>query len=75
MLLKNPFKRYRIHPRGMKFLFDLIDWIGGYRFEVATPSEVEKWLLEKGFVLIEMKTVGSKLGCNECLWKKSKIKK
>ena len=61
----------QLHHNSMvvaKFLFDLIDRIGGYSFEVTTPSEVEKRLLEKGFVLIEMKTVGSKLGCNECLW-------
>lgn len=50
--------------RGMSLWHDLIDWIGGYPFEVARPGEVVRFYREKGFVLWELKTT-CRLGCNE----------
>jgi 2-polyprenyl-3-methyl-5-hydroxy-6-metoxy-1,4-benzoquinol methylase len=38
--LRNPFKRYTGDRRGMKFFTDVIDWVGGYPFEVAAPCKV-----------------------------------
>jgi len=52
-------------PRGMTMWHDLIDWVGGYPFEVSTPSEIFKFYKSKGFILSELKTVGGKHGCNE----------
>ena len=51
--------------RGMTYWYDLLDWLGGYPFEVATPNEVFDFYKAKGFTLIELKTVGGKLGCNQ----------
>lgn len=50
--------------RGMSLWHDLIDWIGGYPFEVAQPGEIVSFYRSKGFTLCEMKTT-SRLGCNE----------
>jgi SAM-dependent methyltransferase len=50
--------------RGMSLWHDLIDWIGGYPFEVAQPGEIVSFYRNKGFTLSEMKTT-SRLGCNE----------
>lgn len=52
-------------PRGMNIYYDLIDWLGGYPFEVSTPAEIFNFYKTKGFILTELKTVGGKLGCNE----------
>jgi len=54
--------------RGMSFWHDLIDWIGGYPFEVAKPEEIFEFYRDRGFVLKKLKTRGGKLGCNEFLF-------
>ncbi len=52
-------------PRGMSRRHDLIDWVGGYPFEVAKPEEVFTFVHRLGFELRHLKTVGGGLGCNE----------
>jgi 2-polyprenyl-6-hydroxyphenyl methylase/3-demethylubiquinone-9 3-methyltransferase len=49
----------------MSMWHDLIDWVGGYPFEVARPEEVFRFYRDKGFVLRELTTCGGGLGCNE----------
>jgi 2-polyprenyl-6-hydroxyphenyl methylase/3-demethylubiquinone-9 3-methyltransferase len=44
---------------------DLVDWVGGYPFEVAAPEFVFDFYRERGFSLIQMKTCGGGLGCNQ----------
>ena len=51
--------------RGMSYWHDLIDWIGGYPFEVAKPEEIFSFYRAKGFVLDRLHTAGGELGCNE----------
>ena len=51
--------------RGMSRKHDLVDWIGGYPFEVAKPEEIFSFFYERGFTLCTMKTCGGGLGCNE----------
>jgi 2-polyprenyl-6-hydroxyphenyl methylase/3-demethylubiquinone-9 3-methyltransferase len=51
--------------RGMSAKHDLIDWVGGYPFEVAKPEEVFQRIRPAGFELRHMKTCGGGLGCNE----------
>jgi SAM-dependent methyltransferase len=51
--------------RGMHPWYDLVDWIGGYPFEVATPEAVFRFLRDRGFRLTELATCGGMLGCNE----------
>jgi len=69
---KNPLARhYGKGRRGMKMFTDVVDWIGGWPFEVATPEEVFRFYRDRGFFLVEMKTCGGKQGCNEFVFAKS----
>jgi 2-polyprenyl-3-methyl-5-hydroxy-6-metoxy-1,4-benzoquinol methylase len=51
--------------RGMSARHDLVDWVGGYPFEVAKPEEVFGFLRDRGFELRHLKTCAGGLGCNE----------
>lgn len=51
--------------RGMSLWHDLLDWLGGYPFEVARPEEVFEYLRARGFVLERLRTCGGRHGCNE----------
>jgi 2-polyprenyl-6-hydroxyphenyl methylase/3-demethylubiquinone-9 3-methyltransferase len=52
---------------------DLVDWVGGYPFEVATPELVFDFYRERGFSLVQLKTCGGSLGCNQFVLVKSTI--
>jgi 2-polyprenyl-6-hydroxyphenyl methylase/3-demethylubiquinone-9 3-methyltransferase len=56
--------------RGMRWWTDLVDWIGGWPFEVAKPEEVFAYLRDRGFELVELRTCGGGLGCNEFLFRR-----
>ncbi len=58
-------------PRGMAVYYDLLDWLGGYPFEVSTPTEIFNFYRDKGFILNQLITVGGKLGCNEFVFYRS----
>jgi 2-polyprenyl-3-methyl-5-hydroxy-6-metoxy-1,4-benzoquinol methylase len=63
---KNPFWRYQgTGKRGMTVYYDLVDWIGGWPFEVATPEEIFRFFKGYGYELTELVTCGGKHGCNE----------
>lgn len=51
--------------RGMSAWHDVIDWVGGLPFEVATPEAVFRFCRDRGFQLQELLTCGGGLGCNE----------
>lgn len=57
--------------RGMSMWHDMIDWLGGYPFEVARPEVVFRYFRDKGFVLEELKTCGGRMGCNEFVFRRS----
>lgn len=69
---KNPLGGFRDQEgyRGMSRLYDWIDWLGGYPFEVARPDEVFGLYQNQGFALERLKTCGGKLGCNEFVFRK-----
>jgi 2-polyprenyl-6-hydroxyphenyl methylase/3-demethylubiquinone-9 3-methyltransferase len=50
--------------RGMSRLHDLLDWVGGYPFEVATVESIERYCSDRGFALEKVITT-TKLGCNQ----------
>jgi 2-polyprenyl-6-hydroxyphenyl methylase/3-demethylubiquinone-9 3-methyltransferase len=66
--LQNPLRRYLESPRGMSILYDWLDWLGGYPFQVARPEQVFEFYRAKGFVLERLTTCGGKSGCNEFLF-------
>jgi 2-polyprenyl-3-methyl-5-hydroxy-6-metoxy-1,4-benzoquinol methylase len=53
------------HERGMSRWYDLVDWVGGYPFEVAKPEDIFDFCQERGLVLRRLKTVGGGLGNNQ----------
>jgi 2-polyprenyl-6-hydroxyphenyl methylase/3-demethylubiquinone-9 3-methyltransferase len=61
---------YKRRARGMSRWHDLIDWIGGYPFEVAKPEDVFGFCCDRGFELSALVTRGGCLGCNEFVFTK-----
>ena len=54
---RNPFdgwKNYTIDSRGMSAWYDLIDWAGGYPFEVATPEWMKDKIEPLGWRMVNM---------------------
>ena len=55
--------------RGMSLWHDMVDWVGGFPFEVAKPEEIFEYYKGRGFVLEKLRTSGG-LGCNEYVFRK-----
>jgi 2-polyprenyl-3-methyl-5-hydroxy-6-metoxy-1,4-benzoquinol methylase len=53
--------------RGMSPWHDVMDWVGGWPFEVAKPEEVFDFCRARGFQLERLATCGGGIGCNEYL--------
>ncbi len=51
--------------RGMSRWHDLIDWVGGYPFEVAKPEQIFDFFRARGLVLRRLNTCAGGLGCNQ----------
>ncbi|MFB9839668.1 class I SAM-dependent methyltransferase [Actinoallomurus acaciae] len=56
--------------RGMSARHDLVDWVGGYPFEVAKPEQVFAFMRERGFELRHLKTCAGGIGCNEYVFER-----
>jgi 2-polyprenyl-6-hydroxyphenyl methylase/3-demethylubiquinone-9 3-methyltransferase len=63
----NPLRTWGTYgsKRGMSAWHDVVDWVGGFPFEVASPHDVLGWARKHGFDLDLQVTVGGRLGCNE----------
>jgi SAM-dependent methyltransferase len=63
---RSPALRYSgINGRGMTLYYDIVDWIGGWPFEVASPEEIFRFYRNRDFTLIELVTCGGQHGCTE----------
>ena len=62
-----PFGEWREYKkrRGMSRWHDLVDWVGGYPFEVAKPDEILDFYRRRGFELERLRTCRGSQGCNE----------
>jgi 2-polyprenyl-3-methyl-5-hydroxy-6-metoxy-1,4-benzoquinol methylase len=60
-------------PRGMDRRHDLVDWVGGYPFEVATPERVFEFFHSRGFSLERLTTCGGGLGNNQFLFRRRDV--
>lgn len=58
------------NDRGMSWVHDQIDWIGGFPFEVAKPEAIFYFYRDRGFELLRLKTNAGDLGCNEYVFKR-----
>jgi 2-polyprenyl-3-methyl-5-hydroxy-6-metoxy-1,4-benzoquinol methylase len=68
-----PFKYWaeKKKSRGMSVWHDLVDWVGGYPFEVAKPEKIFEFYQGRRFLLKKLKTCGISLGCNEFVFMKA----
>ncbi|MGH9881615.1 MAG: class I SAM-dependent methyltransferase [Pyrinomonadaceae bacterium] len=57
--------------RGMSRWRDIIDWVGGYPYEVATPDEIFEFFKSRGYTLTKMACGNVGLGCNEFVFIKN----
>jgi len=51
--------------RGMSRWRDIIDWVGGYPYEVSTPDEIFEFFKVRGYTLTKMNCGKVGLGCNQ----------
>jgi SAM-dependent methyltransferase len=67
-----PFYTWRnyAHSRGMSAWWDVVDWVGGYPFEVAKPEAILDFYNKRGYQPQKVKTCGRGIGCNEFVFVK-----
>jgi 2-polyprenyl-6-hydroxyphenyl methylase/3-demethylubiquinone-9 3-methyltransferase len=58
---QNPLRK----DRGMDFWFDVVDWVGGYPYEYASPEEVSARMTAMGFLVRDLQPASVPTGCNE----------
>lgn len=68
----HPFQSWRNYAvnRGMSPIHDLIDWAGGWPFEVAKPEEIFSFYHKNDYELVQMVTCAGGIGCNEYVFRK-----
>ena len=59
-----------VGERGMSRWRDIVDWVGGYPYEAATPEAIFDFYAARGFRLITLKCGGVGLGCNEFVFQR-----
>ena len=71
-MVRHPVRQYKYirhyaeqTQRGMSYWRDLVDWVGGYPFEAATPQQVVDFCRPRGFLLYFLTTAGAGFGCNQ----------
>ncbi len=72
--LRNPmrwFRDYGCKSRGMSWWHDIVDWVGGYPFETASPDEVFNFLHQRQCLLESLRTVGTSHGCGQSVFRRS----
>jgi len=57
--------------RGTSRWRDIVDWVGGYPYEVAKPEEIFDFYRARNFALARMRCGGVGLGCNEFVFVRS----
>jgi 2-polyprenyl-6-hydroxyphenyl methylase/3-demethylubiquinone-9 3-methyltransferase len=63
-LAGRPLQSFRNYKalRGMSLWHDVVDWVGGYFFEVAKPEQIFNFYYQRGSYLVRITTQGSDLG-------------
>jgi len=72
VLRRNPLARFRDYKRsrGMSYFTDVLDWLGGYPYEVARPEDVVNLLRARGFELVKLVPPVRAMGNNEFIFLK-----
>ncbi len=64
---RNPRKK----DRGMDFLHDVVDWVGGYPYEYAGREEIRDFVCRQGFECLKIRRARVPTGCNEFIFRKT----
>ena len=72
ILKGKPFHTWRsyIKQRGMSPKHDVIDWVGGYPFEVAKPETIFDFYHQRKYTLEKLYTAGGGHACNQYVFRK-----
>jgi len=72
VLRGKPFHSWRTYhkQRGMSPWHDVVDWVGGYPFEVAKPQEILDFYRQRGYEIKRLETVRGH-GCNQFVFYKA----
>lgn len=60
-----------VNDRGMTRWRDIVDWVGGYPYEVATPEAIFDFYKSRGYTLRRMKCGNVGSGCNEFVFERT----
>ncbi len=60
----------RVSVRGMSRWYDMLDWVGGFPYEVATPAAMRRFYDDRDFEVLEVHPTGG-AGCIEYLLQRS----
>jgi SAM-dependent methyltransferase len=63
---RNPFSK----ERGMSYYYDIVDWVGGYPYEYASPTEITQFFEQRGFKLMKLVKTQGFTGCNEFVFER-----
>ena len=66
---RNPLKK----ERGMDFLVDIVDWVGGYPYEYATVDKVLDLGTKNGLQMLRVSSASVPTGCNEFVFTKQYV--
>jgi 2-polyprenyl-3-methyl-5-hydroxy-6-metoxy-1,4-benzoquinol methylase len=58
--------------RGMDFLHDVVDWVGGYPYDYAGIEEIRNYVCRQGFICLRIRPAQVPTGCNEFVFQKTK---
>ena len=66
-----PFETWKdyVKNRCMSPWRDVVDWVGGYPFEVAKPEQIFDFFRKRGYRLDRLQTEGKGLGCNQFVFR------
>ena len=64
------FKNPLTMKRGMDFMHNIIDWVGGYPYEYASIPEITEILKQLGFEMQFVRSATVPTGCNEFIGRK-----
>ncbi len=67
---KNPLAWFRMRERGMSPYYDVIDWLGGLPYEVASEDEILRFHRERGFELERIQALPEG-GCSTYVFSRS----
>lgn len=72
ILRLQPFRTWRSYTsnRGMSAHRDVIDWVGGFPFEVAKPEQIFEFYKNLGYRLVMLRTCAGGHGCNEYVFQR-----